>query len=130
VDHAHYTFNTARTPLTARATGFLALVREIVLAHEKPRQRARKTTDAATFNASLSALVCNLAHRWIATDGEGWIIVPRSARILGRGDPILSTQLVGIVDTLERAGLITKELGWRDVSKRVPTSEPRAGLPR
>ncbi len=69
----------------------------------KPRQRARKAADEATFRATVEAIVSELARVYL-TEPDLAVTYPRALGFLGSRDrykaPALNTQLPGIVDLL------------------------------
>jgi len=79
------------------------------------RKRKRKQKDQANFEATVEAVVCDLAHRYI-TEPDGWVTVPLSKQKLGRGgrysSPLMNKTLP---DILER--LASLEMAFVEIKK-------------
>ena len=84
-------FNAWRTPQTEKAK---AIVRDIigqVQVYERyyaVRKRRRKNEDQQTFEATVSALICDAAQHYL-TEREGGVFVTRSNQVLGQGADIV-----------------------------------------
>ena len=102
-------------------------------AHLKPRKRARRAADQATFEQMVGAIVADLIHRAL-TVPDGWVAVPLSNRVLGKrtryGSPVLSKTLRHVLDCLSSLELEFVELrrgAINDFGPRNWQSTMRAG---
>jgi hypothetical protein len=88
-------FNPFRISKTAKAQAIVADVLGQVQCFERRkglRQRQRKSADQATFEAAVTALVCDLMHRFI-TKPTGWVSVSLSNQDLGRASRYRATAM-------------------------------------
>jgi hypothetical protein len=79
-------FNPWRRPKTERAKAVIRDVLNQVQNYEKylrKRQRGRKPADQQVFEATITALICDLIHHHLSGQGEG-VFITRSNQILGR----------------------------------------------
>ena len=75
-----------RSPKSDRAGAVVADITEQISSYEehfKPRKRARRVTDQAIFERTISAVVCDLIHRHLEQSG-GKVAVSLSHRVLGK----------------------------------------------
>lgn len=106
-------FNAWRVPKTDTAKRLIQTIITSVDAYEQTqgqRQRKRKPDAQKTFEATITAVVCDLIH-YVLTIDERPLIIPRSNRVLGRREqdkaPALNQQLPKLLDSLA-----ADELGW------------------
>jgi hypothetical protein len=106
-------FNAWRIPKTDTAKRLVQTIITSVEAYEQTqgkRQRKRKPEVQKTFEATITAVVCDLIH-YTLTGDERPLVIPRSNRVLGRLEqdkaPALNQQLPKLLDTLA-----AEELGW------------------
>lgn len=99
-------FNPWRIPNTPRVQDIVQEVISQVEAYErhyKLRQRSRRPADQATFEAAVSAIVCDLMHHHLTGHGDG-VHITRSHVHLGRGGryspPAYSKTLPDILDRM------------------------------
>lgn len=118
-------FNPWRVPVTAAAREFVKKIIHDVEAFEqaqKLRQRKRRPADQETFRATLSALVCDLAHA-ILSDAEAGFVVSRSFQELGRKSryraPALNKTFPGLLDMLgaPELAIIRQDIGFQRFQK-------------
>jgi hypothetical protein len=79
-------FNPWRTPKTDRAKAVVGDVLNQVQNFEKylrKLQRRRKAADQQTFEATITAVICDLIHHHLSRQGDG-VFITRSNQILGR----------------------------------------------
>lgn len=79
-------FNPWRIPKTERARAVVEDVLNQIQNHERyygARQRRRKAPDQKVFEATLSAIICDLMHYHL-TGRDGGVFITRSKQILGR----------------------------------------------
>lgn len=122
-------FEAARLPRTPSAQRLVDEVLSLLDAVDK-RQRKRRVADAARHRQVITALVCDLAHRWIL-DGDAWITVEMSKAALGakaRRAPFMTEKFPAEVAALAVPGLGLAELrkGSRNAFKGI-RSTLRAG---
>jgi hypothetical protein len=110
-------FDSWRMPNTGVARAMVHEVIADVQSYEQthlPRQRRRKTTVQNTFEATLGAILCDLAHAALSND-ERDHVVPRSKRVLDAKDryrsPAVGGTLPAVLDLLERAGWLHQKMG-------------------
>lgn len=96
-------FNPFRSPRSEKVRTIVADVLKQVQSFERAknlRQRKRRSDDQATFEQTVAAVVCDLAHRAI-TRPDGWVSVPLSNQFLGRASryraPAMSKALPDIL---------------------------------
>lgn len=79
-------FNPFRLPNSFEARLIVAEVVKQLQAYERHfglRKRKRKKADQETFEATVTAVVCDLIHRAL-TMPQGWLAIPLSKQVLGR----------------------------------------------
>lgn len=118
-------FNPWRVPVTATARAFVEEIIRDVEAYEQAqqlRQRKRRPADQETFRATVSALVCDLAHA-VISEAEAGFVVSRSFQELGRRSryraPALNKTFPDLLNMLEAPGLgiVRQELGFQRFQK-------------
>lgn len=81
--------------------------------HSRLRLRRRRPADQETFEAIISAVVCDLIHRAL-TEPEGWIAITLSKQKLGTknryGSPVMSKTLPTVLERLASPGLAFVEI--------------------
>ena len=115
-------FNPWRIPKTDRARSVVADVINQVQNYEeyyRSRQRRRKDADQLVFEATISAILCDLIHHHLSSR-DGGVFITRSHQILGRKTryrPLAyGKSLPAILDCLAtiEMSFITQELGIRN----------------
>ncbi|MBM6592390.1 hypothetical protein [Microvirga pudoricolor] len=115
-------FEPWRAPRTPKAKALVADVTRQVESyerHRKPRDRQRKQRDQLVFEATIAAIVCDLAHAFL-TKHEGGLAVSRSNRELGvrsrYRSPILGKKFPEVLDLLRapEMAFIKQSLGHRN----------------
>jgi hypothetical protein len=103
--HQHRFFDPWRIPVSPRARAVVEDVLNQVRrfeAHRLPRARKRKAKDQVIFEATVTAIVCDLIHAELRQAGK--IAISRSNRVLGRKSryrpPALGKTLPTILDML------------------------------
>ena len=79
-------FDGWRCPGSDRARSLITEITTALLEHETAgglRQRKRRADDLRTFEATVSAIVCDLIHRHLTEPGK-WLSVSLSNAVLGR----------------------------------------------
>jgi hypothetical protein len=111
-------FNPNRIAKSERTKRVVAEVLRELQNHESfngARKRKRRAQDQATFEATVTAVVCDLIHREL-TEPAGWIAVPLSKAVLGRrgryGARALGKTLPSILDRMAKP-----ELAWAELMK-------------
>lgn len=119
-------FNPWRKPRTDRA---LTAVRSAISSIEaiESRSRARRPLDKAKFEATVTALICDLLYRHAVAAAEKTIIVDRSNRNLEARKTRYQHPHIGgsfrmVQDLLARVGLIHIRLGVRKKDSGVRTT--------
>jgi len=116
-------FNSFRLPLSTKVRAVVDDVLAQLQAFERAknlRQRKRRLADQATFEQTVAAVVCDLAHRAI-TRPDGWVSVPLSNQFLGRANryraPAMNKALPDILDRLSapEMAFIEMEVGYQGV---------------
>jgi hypothetical protein len=104
-------FDPSRVPTSSNAWTLVQNVIKQIENYEaycQKRQRKRRAADQATFEATVTALVCDLAHVALTGHTAG-VAVPRSNQILGSrscySHTALNKKLPDILDTLSRPEL-------------------------
>lgn len=111
-----------------------ALVRDLIVQLEETakgkRQRKRKPREQATFEATVEALACDLAHLHLSAslDGPQRLTTTRSKRFLGSVPrryraPALTEQLLKILDRMHELAHHVQRKGDRSSYARVFTEE-------
>ncbi|KGM35310.1 hypothetical protein [Inquilinus limosus] len=111
-------FEPHREPMALAACDLVAVVFALVEEHEQQlclRRRARRPADAASFKATVTALVSDLAHQFLS-DAGGTLAVPRSKRELGRKKDRYDAWFLGetfprTLDLMKDAGLLVQHEG-------------------
>jgi hypothetical protein len=106
-------FNPWRVPRTGPAKRLVETIITSVETYEQIkglRQRKRKPDVQKTFEATITAVICDLMH-YALTKNERPLVIPRSNRVLGKRERnkalAFNQQLPKLVDTLG-----TDEVGW------------------
>lgn len=131
-------FNPWRVPVTTSAREFVAAIVRDVEAHErdqKLRLRRRRPADQETFEATVSAVVCDLVHA-VISEAEAGFVVSRSFQELGRRSryraPALNKTFPGLLDVLgaQGLGIVRQDLGFQRFQKPGQRTRllPGAGL--
>ena len=116
-------FNPFRVPRSEKARAIVADVLGQLQAFErmkKVRQRKRRPADQTTFEQTVAAVVCDLAHR-VITRPDGWVSVPLSNQFLGRASryraPAMNKAFPDILDRLSapEMAFIEMEVGYQGV---------------
>lgn len=114
-------FNAWRIPRTGTAKRLVNAIITSVEAYEQTqgkRRRKRKAYVQKTFEATITAVICDLVYYVLTTD-ERPLVIPRSNRVLGKCEQdkaqALNQQLPKLLDTLAAEALdwIVQETGER-----------------
>jgi len=114
-------FDPWRVPHSPPARELVQGVLDEVQAYEAAqglRKRARRQIDQRSFEATVTAIVCDLVHALASGDEE--VVVPRSNRVLGRKSryrpAALGKVLPDVLDLLSapEVGLIEQSLGYQN----------------
>ena len=112
-------FNPWRIPTTDRAQDIVhEVIRQVenYERHHKLRQRRRRQADQTSFEAAVSAIICDLMHHHLTGQGDG-VHITRSHVHLGQGGryspPAYTKALPDILDRLEapEMGFVEQSLG-------------------
>ncbi|WP_048707819.1 hypothetical protein [Microvirga massiliensis] len=115
-------FDPWRAPRTPKARTLVADVTRQVESyerHRRPRDRQRKQKDQAVFEATIAAIVCNLAHAHLSDHKEG-LAVSRSNRELGvksrYRSPVLGKKFPEALDLMAspEMSFVKQRLGYRN----------------
>src|SRR5262245_23522873 len=119
-------FDPWRLPATPKARELVGEAARLVEYYElqlKPRKRRRKEAGQRTFEATVSAIMCDLVHHHLS-DEAGAIAITRDKRKLARRSryrpPALGSQLPAVLDVMASPdlGLVTQTLGTRRERKQ------------
>jgi len=112
-------FNPWRVPTSDRLKAVASEAITLLQNYERyfaKRKRARRPVDQATFEATVTAILCDLIHHRLV-GAEGGIFITRSHDILGKKSryrsPVLSKTLPYILDIMEapEMAFVQQELG-------------------
>ena len=114
-------FNRCRSPKTEHAKIIVGDVLKQIQNYEKyykKRQRRRKPADQQAFEATVTAVICDLIHHHLSGQGDG-VFITRSNQVLGRKSryrPLAyGKSLPDILDRLASPEMefVTQHLGYR-----------------
>jgi hypothetical protein len=115
-------FNAWRIPKAEKAKAIVQDIIGQVQVYEQYyglRKRRRKSTDQQAFEATVSALICDIAHHYL-TEREGGVFVTRSNQVLGQRSRYRSVAygkcLPTIIDRLAtpEMAFVKQEVGSRN----------------
>ena len=114
-------FNPWRIPISDKSKAVVAEAVTMIMNYEKRfevRKRKRRPDDQATFEATVSAVLCDLIHHHL-TGKQGAVYITRSNQVLGRKSryrsPVFGKTLRKILDLMEtpEMAFVISEKGYQ-----------------